>query len=591
MSRILLALQYWEGDRARAGELARFIADLEAEPRTDADLLLSARFDSGHDPEVVAHVSKKFRTFTARGRSTLTGYPDGSFGLWHDTVTSVRDRCKSGEWPTYDCVLTFEADCTPMCRDWVPRLLEAWKAGTADRDRIALGQLWPAPGCPYPHINGNLLVSGGMDHLDRLVAWRAKPKLAWDVGIYPMLRDHGAVGTPAISSFYVRHAADRWFDYTTGRGAVFFHGDKDGSAQAFARHKLVGSPRPVASPGGLLSAGGAGIDGASIVPPGPDGVWRYDDAVPSVFEQGFSGRIQRFPDDAFRRFNPGLAADRRGGFFMASRALDRRSDECTIRVARLSGPPYYSVESEEPVVGLPGWADGTVSFFEDPRLFWWGERLMLAYAHVAYFPHSICNQSLVELDPGTFRVRDSVDVSWIGGNTPRPGCVEKNWQFFPDDRGRLCVVYALAPHEVYRVDARQRLFSNITPVANWRKPFGQPRGGTPPVRVGGRWFSFFHSATRHKARRRRYHAGAYSFKWDAGGAFVADGCTREPLWTGSEKDGFLWPAGSAVWEPVVVFPSGAVFDPARASWTVSVGINDCFCGLFEVPHDQLLARF
>lgn len=587
MSRILLALQYWAGDREKAGELARFIADIEPAFRKDADFLLSARFDCTHDEEVVKAVSRRFRVFTTIGKTKLSGYPDGSWGLWHDTVVAVRDRCASGELPRYDCVLTFEADCTPLVRDWVPRLLSAWKTEAAKANRIAIGQLWAAPACPYPHINGNMLLSGKPEHLDRLAAWRARRNVAWDVGIYPMLRDLGAVGTPAIGSFYVRNANQRWYEYATGQGAVFFHGDKDGSALCYAKHAIRGGPKP---PAGVCSAEaprGGFEDFSKSDGPDSGGVWRYPDEFPSVFEQGFSGVKPLFAHEDHRRFNPGLEVYK-GSLLMAYRMIHRHTDESGIRVARLDSA--RRVVDDRPVTGLPGWPDGRVSYYEDPRLLWWGDRLLLAYTHAAYFPHAICNQALVEIDPDTLEAKSPVDLSWLGANTSRPGSLEKNWQFFVDDTERLNAVYSCVPHVVYNIRDQRRFFSNITPVGNWQEKHGIARGGTPPVKVGKRWFSFFHSSTKHPTRRRRYEAGCYSFRWD-GSTFLADGCTRDPLWTASMQDGFLWPAGSCVWEPIVIFPGGAVFDERREVWTVAAGVNDCFSALFEIPHSTLLAKF
>ena len=587
MSRILLALQYWAGDRDKAGELARFIAKLEPVIRKDADFLLSARFDCTHDEEVVKDVSRRFRVFTTTGVTKLTGYPNGSWALWHDTITAVRDRCASGELPRYDCVLTFEADCTPLTRDWVASLLSTWEREAAKQDRIAIGQLWSAPSCPYPHINGNMLISGRQEHLDRVCSWRAKTGQAWDVGIYPMLRGHGAVGTSAIASFYVRNANSRWFDYTRGQGAVFFHGDKDGSATRYAQHVLRGGPKPPVVAGKFAPPGKGFEDFAVSEGPSEAGIWRYPDEVPSVFEQGFSGMKPLFAHEDHRRFNPGLEVHN-GNLLMAYRMIHRYTDESGIRVAKLG--PDRKVLSDEPVTGLPQWADGRVSYYEDPRLFWWGDRLMLAYTHAAYFPHAICNQALIEIDPDTYEARVPVDLSHIGANTSKVGSLEKNWQFFVDGTERLNAVYTLAPHLVYNVRDQRRFFSNITPVSNWQEKWGVARGGTPPVRVGDRWFSFFHSSQKHPTRRRRYVAGCYSFKWD-GSLFLAKDCTRDPLWIASTQDGFLWPAGACNWEPAVVFPGGAVFDASRQVWTVAAGINDCFSALFEVPHSQLLAKF
>lgn len=589
MSRILLAVQYWEGDRVRAGALARFMADLEPVHRDDADFLFSARFDSHHDDDVVQSVARRFRTFTTVGKTKLMGYPAGSYGLWHDTVQCVRDRCASGEMPRYDCILTFEADCTPLSRDWVSRLLEAWKLEAEPEDRIAIGQLWFGPQCPYPHLNGNLLLSGKQEHLDKLAAWRpTNARTAWDVDIYPMLRRNGGTGTKAIASFYARNTHETWYKYTCGLGAAFYHGDKDGSAQAFVRYKLKGGEAPKvigAVPAKAPSQSGVEDFACSI--PDKDGLWHYPDEVPSVFQQGFPGVRLDFDNLEVRRMNPGLARVD-GKLLMAYRAIHRQRDSSDIRIARLEEPGYRVVEDVP--VKLPGWPDDKPSFFEDPRLIRYRDRLLLSYILAAYYPQVGCVQKLVEIDPASFEVLHEWDLSYIGGNVFRHGSREKNWTFFEGRGGTLNAIYSLAPHVVHDLTNRGRSWlNNISPVGGWQERWGPARGGTPPVKVGDDWFSFFHSSVKHPSRRRRYAAGCYTFRWD-GSTYLPKKATQDPLWIASASDGFLWPAGSCNWEPIVVFPSGAVYDESRGVWTVAAGINDCFSGIFEVPHDELVKK-
>ena len=61
MSKLLLALQYWDGDKEMAMKVARLIADMEPAHNADVDFLFCSRFDCTHDMDSVAHVAKKFR--------------------------------------------------------------------------------------------------------------------------------------------------------------------------------------------------------------------------------------------------------------------------------------------------------------------------------------------------------------------------------------------------------------------------------------------------------------------------------------------------------------------------------------------------
>ena len=63
-NRILLALQFWEGDKKPAMEVARLIADLESKHSDIADILFVSRFDCQQDPKTVEYVSRKFNCYT-----------------------------------------------------------------------------------------------------------------------------------------------------------------------------------------------------------------------------------------------------------------------------------------------------------------------------------------------------------------------------------------------------------------------------------------------------------------------------------------------------------------------------------------------
>lgn len=589
MPRILLALQYWEGDRARAGELARFIVDLEKKRRKNADFLLSARFDCAHDPDVVARVSTRFKTFTSVGKTTLSGYPDGSFGLWHDTLEAVRAGYADGSMPRYDCVLTFEADCTPLCRDWIDALLAAWERDAAPDNRAVIGQLWTAEACDYPHINGNMLVSGDPEHLGKITALKARPGVAWDLDLYSQFKLWGGAGTKSIASFYVRSVGDRWFEYTTKSGAAFFHGDKDGMARCYVEHVLLGRPKP--SPVGALPPDPKAVpclDGLFRPHPTAEnltGVWTYRDSIRSVTRQGLRAWDPPFQSKEWRHFNPGLLKVGERRYLMPYRFIHRETDDCGIRMAVIQDG---KVESDA-VINLPGWADHRPPFVEDPRIVQAGGKVLLSYTLSAYFPQSASVQRLVEIDPDSFAVRAEIPLGHIGNNTGAPSVREKNWTFFEGPGDALFCLYSLSPHRVHEVSSGRRFQTNQDVFGEWRKKYGDPRGGTPPVKVGDRWYVFFHSCRRHASRRRRYYAGCYSFRW-TGTHFESKSITRAPLLTASTEDGFLWPEKSCFWEPIVIFPSGAHFDAPTGKWKVAAGVNDCFLKVFEVPHSDLLRK-
>jgi predicted GH43/DUF377 family glycosyl hydrolase len=111
-------------------------------------------------------------------------------------------------------------------------------------------------------------------------------------------------------------------------------------------------------------------------------------------------------------------------------------------------------------------------------------------------------------------------------------------------------------------------------------PWGQPRGGTPPVLVDGEYWSFFHSCIDDPYHTRRYFMGAYAFS--AMPPFRITRMSRTPIMAGSNKD--RWGNG----KPLVVFPCGALL--RNGIWMVTLGVNDLNCAWVEIPHESLLEQ-
>jgi predicted GH43/DUF377 family glycosyl hydrolase len=134
----------------------------------------------------------------------------------------------------------------------------------------------------------------------------------------------------------------------------------------------------------------------------------------------------------------------------------------------------------------------------------------------------------------------------------------------------LYFVYQYAPFQV--VDD-ETVFSGKS--LTWE--YGQIRGGTPPVKVGDRYYTFFHSRLDHG--RSKYFMGAMAF--EAKPPFYPVAMTKKPLLAATNKE------PSLSWAPLVVFPCGALF--RNQTWTVSLGVNDLNCALVDYAHDVLLA--
>lgn len=153
---------------------------------------------------------------------------------------------------------------------------------------------------------------------------------------------------------------------------------------------------------------------------------------------------------------------------------------------------------------------------------------------------------------------------------------EKNWLwFFHEDK--LNLIYSARPHTVVEFDGHLRMVAERRTEAKLPWAFGEIRGGTPPVRVGGEYFTFFHSSLPWTERYRRYYMGAYAF--EAQPPFTITRITERPLLIGSQND--YWVDK----KPLVVFPCGSVM--RGQNWLVTMGVNDLKCAWIEIPHLDL----
>ncbi len=213
------------------------------------------------------------------------------------------------------------------------------------------------------------------------------------------------------------------------------------------------------------------------------------------------------------------------------------------------------------------WEPGRGDALEDPRLFEAFGRVHVVYTHLD--GRSI-GMGLAVLDEG-------LRVEWAGRFAPRDRRAEKNWQFFQCGR-ELHAVYGTNPHTVGCLrrpgagwyGGELRVPPADGAVLPWA--WGEPRGGTPPVRVGDEYFSFFHSM-----RDGEYVAGFYGF--EARPPFRVTRWPEAPCLRPR-------PSPSGRWLQVV-FPGGAVHEDGE--WLVAYGWNDERCALARFRHADLLA--
>jgi hypothetical protein len=252
------------------------------------------------------------------------------------------------------------------------------------------------------------------------------------------------------------------------------------------------------------------------------------------------------------------------------------------------------------VVPLSDYMQEAGFWHADPRFFTLEDRLFLHFNNGdRILPNDIF---LVELDPDRLLPRSPPQPLRLAGQRRR---IEKNWMLFSPDGKSTLAVYSIKPHIVLSLRMLKNGAIDCHPIEriDWTIPtppsdFGEPRGGTPPIRVGDVFYSFFHIVSlsplpariTHRLRHRRgrplhrYHMGFYGFA--ATPPYRPICFTPKPILVTPPRlsDG---PAPLNRDAERVIYPSGALFHGEK--WTVSAGLNDERCCLLTFDHSRLLS--
>ncbi len=314
-------------------------------------------------------------------------------------------------------------------------------------------------------------------------------------------------------------------------------------------------------------------------------IFKTRDLVPGVWLNGSKG-------DDFYAFNPAITIFR-GESLMAYRIVGPDARRC-LAVCRLD--EHWDIKAGS-LVPLSDHLLGAGDWHADPRFCVFGDRLLMHCNDGFRRPNRI---SLVELDPDTLFPKGPARPLLM--DSPRQE-VEKNWTLFEHD-GALLAVYSIAPHIILRVfpDAGgdsipcTRIHEDDWDSSAYSSRFGVLRGGTPPIRVGNLYFSFFHSLYSVSSPRRllhriihgrgtrtcRYAIGFYGFS--ASPPFRAQSFAPIPVMLPPRSN---LAVGKQLNRKVdrVVYPCGAVF--LDGLWAVSFGIHDAQCGIRLFSHEKL----
>ncbi len=222
--KILIAFQFWDGDKAQMMKVARFVANVEPAMCELADIAFICRNDSSQDKETVKYVSNKFHVHTVKSLRAETGWPGGCNGLFFGTLDWVFSHKFAKRIPDYKAILIMESDAAPLVPDWIAKLSAAWDAA----DVKVLGALQTQ----LVHINGNALYSGDMKFLKRVAREIAgcSPQGGYDYLLHPEWVRQGCTDCSLMKSWWHHPGLDQpTYDALVESGVVFLHGIKNDS--------------------------------------------------------------------------------------------------------------------------------------------------------------------------------------------------------------------------------------------------------------------------------------------------------------------------------------------------------------------------
>jgi hypothetical protein len=175
--KLLLCLQFWEGDAQAASSLLRLMADIAPSAGyLNVDLLVSAKRDCELDMAAIQYAGRVFgQTHTFRCTSSARGWPSGPNSQIVETWRWFIRQNRMGRWD-YEGIWFIEPDGVPLRRSWLSEVYDEWCLS----DKLILGFVGPAWKSKEPgHVNGNLVARRALDQ--KLPGWpNAAGSVAWD---------------------------------------------------------------------------------------------------------------------------------------------------------------------------------------------------------------------------------------------------------------------------------------------------------------------------------------------------------------------------------------------------------------------------
>lgn len=546
-------------------------------------------YDSITDPAAVARLAaecfsevKHFKYDKWTGEKT---WPAPQNWAWQSVVRYIWDHCKDKPW------FWWEADVTPVSAGWISRLEEEYKRGGLP----FMGHIVPV----MNHMNGVAVYPGDVlrhageallsqKHPFDIMLSHSIPNLVHRANA---LMAHFPRYTGVTLSFTDVEALKK----LQARGAVIFHGCNDGTLV-----DLMAGDIPERKPSGILQRDftirdiDAPFNEAEMF-------WQKDciglkkkGHPVALFEEcsrELNGFAQQTKWDAGQfnlplseevcHFNPGLVRDDGGRLWLLARRWDRIKN--TYRnwlVGWNSSLIACQLDNDLNVISqkkLDIRKRQRGEQHEDPRVVWHNGAFWVSYCSWAHGAKYSAKQEFSKFD-ANWNFQGNAHINY-GNNPIHSAGHEKNWIFFNHDNA-WHMVYNFSPHIVVRIGANGQAAQEFKTDTNPMWAYGEIRGGTPPVRVGDEYISFFHSSMYWKGRQKRYYMGSYKF--EAKPPFKVTHVTPKPLLAGSDQDTRI--NGG----PPCIFSCGSAFE--NKEWLVTFGVNDEACGWVRIPHRNLEKR-
>lgn len=229
--KIVLCMQYWDGDREQALRVARFMADIQPTHSEKFDFMFAVRPDSSLCPDTIRHVSRKFNVWTRKTSRKEIGWPAGPNGMVSDLFLDALMRYRSGVWKNVKAVWLLESDVVPLTVDWLDRIEREWDAA----GKLVMGA-WSPEWSHVGHVNGNLLFSPRLAEVVKGLEG-CPPHIPWDTFHAPKFARHWHKSSQMGNLYRIQNVTTEQLDPAW----CFVHGIKDDSGLKIARQRIFAS--------------------------------------------------------------------------------------------------------------------------------------------------------------------------------------------------------------------------------------------------------------------------------------------------------------------------------------------------------------